>query len=100
MILSPTTPAYPCTMIKNQQGYVKLIHFFLMFIGLFFRSLTAPLRSVISMCYTFLYVYGIAVMTYQDGVFEDLHIYGMSPIGAIAWMAISGQKDLTQRYYL
>lgn len=58
-------------------------------LGLMYRSILAPIRSLISMCYTLFFVYGLGVMVYQDGILSKLGFFGLQPMGKITWMALA-----------
>eukprot|EP00040_Diaphanoeca_grandis_P037052 m.239504 g.239504 ORF g.239504 m.239504 type:complete len:890 (-) comp33745_c6_seq1:229-2898(-) len=69
------------------------IVFVMLWIGVAFRSILIPLRAVVTIGCTICYVYGIAVWTYEYGIFDWLHFAGMTPTievgevhGAIYWM--------------
>ena len=40
--------------------------------GLFFHSIVPPLRSIVSIVCTLSFSYGLAVLVYEDGVFDDV----------------------------
>lgn len=63
-------------------------------LGLMYRSILAPIRSLISMCYTLLFVYGLGVMVYQDGILSGLGFFGLQPMGKITWMALASTFSL------
>jgi uncharacterized membrane protein YdfJ with MMPL/SSD domain len=60
-------------------------------VGISFRSIFVPLRAVVTICLTLLWVYGLAVMVYVDGAWDGLGIPGLSanvgPPGEINWFA-------------
>lgn len=50
----------------------------LVLLGLAFRSIVIPLRSVFSICLTLLAVYGFSALTYQDGILESIGMPGLT----------------------
>jgi uncharacterized membrane protein YdfJ with MMPL/SSD domain len=60
-------------------------------VGVAFRSVFVPLRAVVTICATLLWVYGLAVMVYVDGDWDGLGLPGLSanvhPRGEINWFA-------------
>lgn len=58
-------------------------------VGLFFRSVVVPLRSVASLCLTLSFVYGLAVLVYQEGVLDwtGIHSLAFSGTGEVSWIA-------------
>eukprot|EP00053_Salpingoeca_punica_P017212 m.165058 g.165058 ORF g.165058 m.165058 type:complete len:848 (+) comp17149_c3_seq7:3642-6185(+) len=55
-------------------------------VGVAFRSLLVPLRSVLSIAATLSLVYGCAVFVYQNGVLNFLGFSGLHGSGALCWI--------------
>ena len=55
------------------------------FLALCFRSIVIPLRAVLTISMTLMWVFGFAAMTYQKGALNWLHIASLSKTGAISW---------------
>ena len=56
-------------------------------IGLFFRSLFTPLRSVISIGLTLGFSFGLGIMVYQDGILDWVQLRPFDPIdGGFCWL--------------
>jgi uncharacterized membrane protein YdfJ with MMPL/SSD domain len=71
--------------------------------GLFFRSLFAPLRSIVSIALTLSFSFGLAVYVYQDGIFNWMNLSSLNSIGnEVCWlvpvMAFSTVVGLTLDY--
>jgi len=49
----------------------------LLLLGIAFRSLLIPIRSVLSICLTLVWVYGTSTRVYQEGALDWLHVPGM-----------------------
>jgi uncharacterized membrane protein YdfJ with MMPL/SSD domain len=64
-------------------GLTMLVVFVLM--GLFFGSIVAPLRSVVSISTTLAFVFGLAVLVYQHGILNWTH--------ARAWMSTGDEMS-------
>lgn len=60
--------------------------FVLVWIGISFRSLLIPIRSVYTLAITICIVYGCAVYVYQDGALSWLSFKGLQSDGAVCWM--------------
>ena len=58
-------------------------------IGLSFRSIVAPLRAVLCLLWMLVITFGIAIFTFQDGMFDFLHWQqlGTRSTGAMNWMS-------------
>jgi len=54
--------------------------------GAFFRSVVVPIRSVVSIALTLMFVFGLTVLVYQDGIFDPLGLACMSKTGEISWL--------------
>ena len=54
--------------------------------GCFFRSVVVPIRSVISICLTLAFVFGLSVLVYQDGAFSGLGLNCVSQTNQISWL--------------
>ena len=54
--------------------------------GVFFRSVVVPIRSVVSIALTLMFVFGLTVLIYQDGIFDPLGLACMSKTGEISWL--------------
>ena len=61
--------------------------FVFVFVGIAFRSVFVPLRSVVSIATTLCIVYGMAVLTYEYGAFSWTGLPGLSKMGALGWLA-------------
>jgi hypothetical protein len=57
-------------------------------IGVAFRSVLAPLRSVCTISLTLGVVYGLAILVYQDGALDWLGWRPLGQVGNIAWLPI------------
>merc|ERR1712151_108555 len=66
-----TFDSFP-TMIIVTSGVV------LLFMGISFKSVVTPLRSLLSIGYTLLFSYGLFVLVYQKGIFNFLGIRSLS----------------------
>jgi uncharacterized membrane protein YdfJ with MMPL/SSD domain len=51
-----------------------------------FQSLVAPLRSVATLALTLAFVFGLAVLVYQDGAFEFLSVRCLGKSDAMSWL--------------
>lgn len=62
--------------------------FFLVMVlmGGFFHSFVVPLRSVVSIALTEAFVFGLAVLVYQHGIFDFFRVPGVSNTGDISWL--------------
>lgn len=59
----------------------------LILLGISFKSIFVPLRSVFSICLTLLFVFGLAVRTYQGGLMDFTRVAGVSgSFDAQNWM--------------
>jgi len=47
-------------------------------LGVAFRSIVIPLRSIFSILLTVMWVYGLTVLVYQDGLLEWTHVPGLT----------------------
>ena len=65
-------------------GVTMAIVFVLM--GLFFKSIVVPLRSVLTICLTLAWVYGLSVLVYQEGAFAGLGLNCVSKTDQISWL--------------
>ena len=54
--------------------------------GLFFKSIVVPIRSVLSIALTLMFVFGLTVMVYQDGDLSFLNLQCLSQTGSISWL--------------
>ncbi|GMH76279.1 hypothetical protein TL16_g07023 [Triparma laevis f. inornata] len=54
--------------------------------GVFFRSIIVPIRSVVSIALTLMFVFGLTVLVYQDGAFEFMDLNCFSKTGYISWL--------------
>ncbi|GMH47169.1 hypothetical protein TrVE_jg3060 [Triparma verrucosa] len=54
--------------------------------GVFFRSVIVPIRSVVSIALTLMFVFGLTVLVYQDGAFEFMDLACFSKTGYISWL--------------
>ena len=54
--------------------------------GVFFRSVVVPIRSVLSIALTLAFVFGLQVMVYQDGAFEWVGLGCVSKTVYINWL--------------
>jgi len=54
--------------------------------GVFFRSVVVPVRSVLSIALTLAFVFGLQVMVYQDGAFEWVGLGCVSKTDYINWL--------------
>src|SRR4051794_24631841 len=57
----------------------------LVFVSISFRSLFLPLRAIFSIFLTLLWVYGLAYLVYQVGIFDFLHFRGLKSYDSIHW---------------
>jgi hypothetical protein len=55
-------------------------------VGIAFRSLVIPLRSILSIATTLAFVYGAGVAIYQCGVLDFLHFFGLKGQGSLSWI--------------
>ena len=55
-------------------------------IGISFRSLIVPLRSIATIGITVAIVYGCAVFVYQNGALNFLGFYGLRGAGSLVWI--------------
>jgi len=53
-------------------------------IGLAYRSVVAPLRSVLTIGLTLGFVYGLAVCVYQWGAFDGLHLRALGQVCSLS----------------
>eukprot|EP01006_Ploeotia_vitrea_P052094 TRINITY_DN67651_c4_g1_i2.p1 TRINITY_DN67651_c4_g1~~TRINITY_DN67651_c4_g1_i2.p1 ORF type:complete len:885 (-),score=13.74 TRINITY_DN67651_c4_g1_i2:623-3025(-) len=58
----------------------------LLFVGVSFKSATVPVRSVLTIGLTLLFVYGFADLTYQHGALNWLHFAGLKGQKALMWL--------------
>eukprot|EP00697_Spironema_sp_BW2_P000510 gnl/Spiro4/10653_TR5698_c0_g1_i1.p1 gnl/Spiro4/10653_TR5698_c0_g1~~gnl/Spiro4/10653_TR5698_c0_g1_i1.p1 ORF type:complete len:863 (+),score=293.34 gnl/Spiro4/10653_TR5698_c0_g1_i1:38-2626(+) len=58
----------------------------LLLMTLTFRSLLIPLRAVITIGLTLLWVYGLTDMVYEHGIFDWMHFGGLHSMGALSWL--------------
>jgi len=65
-------------------GLTTLIVF--VFMGISFRSIGVPVRSVLSIGATLSFVYGLAVLVYQYGAFDWTHLRCVERVGAISFL--------------
>ena len=56
------------------------------FMGVSFRSVGAPIRSVLSIGATLSFVYGLVVLVYQYGVFDWTNLRCISSVGALSFL--------------
>lgn len=62
-----------------------LVVFVLM--GVFFRSVFTPLRSILSICLTLAFSFGLGVLVYQHGVFDWTGLRALTSIGdEVCWL--------------
>lgn len=85
--------AHIFAMLKNFLSlvpYMVLSSLLMVFIltGIFYRSVVAPLRSVVCISLTLVFVVGFAVMVYQEGVLDFLGFPGLQKAGSIGWTAL------------
>lgn len=59
-------------------------------LAIFYRSVAAPLRSLITMIYTLIFVYGLGVSVFQGGLLKWTGLSGLQPYGKFTWMAVAG----------
>lgn len=55
--------------------------------ALFFRSIIAPLRSVVCICLTQGFAFGMLVLTYQQGLFDWIGLQNLIGTGELSWLA-------------
>lgn len=60
--------------------------FVLVWIGISFRSILIPVRSVYTLAITICIVYGCAVYVYQDSALGWIGFKGLQSDGAVCWM--------------
>lgn len=65
---------------------VSMCLFVLLLVGLSFRSLLVPLRSILSIGVTVTWGYGSAILTYQHGWLSWTGVGGLAPAGAQMWL--------------
>lgn len=58
----------------------------LLITGVAFKSILIPIRAVVSIGLTVVWVYGLADLTYEYGIFDWTGVYGLSKMGALDWM--------------
>ena len=51
-----------------------------------FKSISAPLRLVLTIVLTLAFVYGLAVLVYQFGLFEFLHVDALANYHSMNWL--------------
>jgi uncharacterized membrane protein YdfJ with MMPL/SSD domain len=56
------------------------------FIGVVFRSVLIPIRTVLTIALTLSFVYGAATLVYVHGILAWTHFPGFEAPGAIIWM--------------
>ena len=54
-----------------------IISFVLLLVGVAFRSVLLPLRTTVTIAFTLIVVYGLAVLVYQDGALNSQPVPGM-----------------------
>jgi RND superfamily putative drug exporter len=54
--------------------------------GLFFRSIVVPIRSVVTISLTQAFVFGLAVLVYQHGALDFLGVRALSYANEISWL--------------
>jgi predicted RND superfamily exporter protein len=60
----------------------------LILLGVIFRSVIVPIRSVGTICLTLLFVYGMGTLTYQHGIFDWTRHPGLSSrLGGTCWLS-------------
>jgi len=60
----------------------------LVLLGVAFRSILIPLRAVLSICLTLTFVYGMAVLTYQEGMLNWTRVPGLTAeFHALPWIS-------------
>lgn len=57
-------------------------------IAVFFKSLIAPARSILTLILTLLFVYGFAVLVYEKGIMSSLHFHALGNTGALMWFVV------------
>ncbi len=55
-------------------------------VGIAFRSLLIPLRSILTIGMTLGLVYGLAAFVYEDNILNFLHLGGVHGMGALYWI--------------
>ena len=65
-------------------GLTTMIVF--LFMGISFQSIGAPIRSILSIGATLCFVYGLAVLVYQYGALDWMHLRCVSNVGAISFL--------------
>ena len=55
-------------------------------VGIAFRSAVVPLRAVVTIAVTVAMVYGLATLTYENGIFDWTHFAGIEKTGALTWI--------------
>eukprot|EP00052_Salpingoeca_macrocollata_P014159 m.110734 g.110734 ORF g.110734 m.110734 type:complete len:873 (+) comp19202_c0_seq2:701-3319(+) len=55
-------------------------------IGIAFRSVVVPLRSILTIFTTLAIVYGCAVWVYEDGALDWMHWQGVRSLGSLVWI--------------
>lgn len=58
----------------------------LVFVGISFRSVFVPLRSVLTIMLTLAFVYGFATLTYQYDILKWTRFEGLYAFGALSWI--------------
>eukprot|EP00042_Codosiga_hollandica_P039413 m.330212 g.330212 ORF g.330212 m.330212 type:complete len:811 (-) comp55607_c1_seq3:155-2587(-) len=56
------------------------------FVGLAFRSIIVPIRSIFTIAITLAYVYGAAAYVYQDEILNPLGFWGLTGRGGVCWI--------------
>lgn len=57
-------------------------------VAIFFRSIMAPIRSVLTTVLTISFVYGFVVLVYQKGIFDFLKFDPLGSTGAVMWFMV------------
>ena len=56
-------------------------------LGLVFRSIVPPLRSIVSITFTLAVSYGMTVLVYQDGIFGSWHLRSLTAVDQeLSWL--------------
>lgn len=58
----------------------------LLFVGLAFRSVLVPIRAILTIAVTMLWIYGLQDLTYQHKIFSWMHWPGLEGSGTINWL--------------
>ena len=56
-------------------------------LGVVFRSIVPPLRSIVSISFTLVVSFGMAVLVYQDGIWDDWHMRSFTAVNPeLSWL--------------